>query len=214
MKKTTLFFLLIITSISLSFAQDNKQTTAPAGDDYLVTISTDLGNMVLILYDETPKHKENFIKLAQEGFYNGTTFHRIIDGFMIQGGDPNSKDKDPNNDGQGGPGYTIPAEFNPNLKHNYGALAAARLGGPQNPKKESSGSQFYIVENHDGSHFLDNEYTVYGQTIDGLDVVDKIAKQIKDNRDRPKTDITMTVTVKKMKKQSISKMYGYTYPQK
>jgi len=213
MKKVTLFFLFIITSLSLSFAQDNKQPQAPEGDDYVVTISTELGNIVLVLYDETPKHKENFIKLAQSGFYNGTTFHRVIDGFMIQGGDPNSKDKDPNNDGQGGPGYTIPAEFNPKLKHVYGALAAARLGDQANPKKESSGSQFYIVENHSGTPSLDRGYTVFGQTIDGFDVIDKIGKAEKDYRDKPKTDIPMTVTVKKMKKSAISKMYGYTYPQ-
>ena len=218
MKKVSLFFLFIIASLSLSFGQDTKTTTqtAPAltGEDYLVTISTELGNIIVVLYDQTPKHKENFIKLAQEGFYNGTTFHRIIDGFMIQGGDPNSKDKDPNNDGQGGTGYTIPAEFDPKLTHVYGALAAARLGDQQNPKKESSGSQFYIVENHDGTHFLDKGYTVFGQTIDGFDVIDKIAKQVKGPGDRPKSDITMTVTVKKMKKKAIASMYGYDYQPK
>jgi len=205
----------MIATLSLSLAQDKKAATSSApdltGEDYVVTISTELGNMVLILFDETPKHKENFIKLAQEGFYNGTTFHRIIDGFMIQGGDPNSKDKDPNNDGQGSPGYNIPAEFNPNLKHKYGALAAARLGDQVNPQKESNGSQFYIVENHEGTHFLDNNYTVFGQTIDGLDVIDKIAKQMKGPGDRPKSDITMTVTVKKMKKKAIAGMYGYDF---
>ena len=133
--------------------------------DEVVTVTTSYGAIDLICYDKTPVHKANFIKLAKAGFYNGTTFHRIIDNFMIQGGDPNSKDADPNNDGNGGPGYTLPAEFDPTLTHNPGALAAARLGDEVNPKKESSGSQFYIVENPKGSHYLDQNYTVFGQVF-------------------------------------------------
>ncbi len=110
-------------------------------------ITTSFGTMIVELYDETPGHRDNFRKLVADGFYDGTTFHRVIPGFMIQGGDPNSKDDDPNNDGLGGPGYTIPAEFNPNYFHKKGALAAARTPtGPTNPNSESSGSQFYIIE--------------------------------------------------------------------
>jgi peptidyl-prolyl cis-trans isomerase B (cyclophilin B) len=116
-------------------------------NDYVVTIKTDYGDMTAILYDETPKHKENFIKLAKEHYFDSTLFHRVIEGFMIQGGDPDSKKAQPGQPlGRGGPGYTIDAEFNPKFFHHKGALSAARLGDAQNPSKASSGSQFYIVQ--------------------------------------------------------------------
>jgi cyclophilin family peptidyl-prolyl cis-trans isomerase len=185
--------------------------SGPKGKDEVVTIHTNFGEIALILYDQTPLHKENFLKLSKEGFYDSTTFHRIIDGFMIQGGDPNTKDDDKDNDGAGGPGYTIPAEFVKELTHNKGVIAAAREGDRSNPKKASSGSQFYVVENEDGTHFLDGNYTVFGQVIKGIEVVEKIAEQKKDARDKPLEDIKMTVTVKKMSKKKIQKLYGYTY---
>jgi peptidyl-prolyl cis-trans isomerase B (cyclophilin B) len=116
-------------------------------NDYVVTIKTEYGDMTAILYDETPKHKENFIKLAKEHYFDSTLFHRVIEGFMIQGGDPDSKKAQPGQPlGRGGPGYTIDAEFNPKFFHHKGALSAARLGDAQNPSKASSGSQFYIVQ--------------------------------------------------------------------
>ncbi|MFZ6011164.1 MAG: peptidylprolyl isomerase [Bacteroidota bacterium] len=115
--------------------------------DHVVTIKTKYGDMVAILYDETPKHKANFIKLAKEHYFDSLLFHRVIEGFMIQGGDPDSKRaKSGQRLGQGGPAYTIDAEFNPNLIHEKGALSAARLGDQMNPTKASSGSQFYIVQ--------------------------------------------------------------------
>jgi cyclophilin family peptidyl-prolyl cis-trans isomerase len=115
--------------------------------DYVVTIKTRYGNMVAILYDETPLHKANFIKLAKEHYYDSTLFHRVIQGFMIQGGDPDSKKATPGQPlGQGGPGYTVNAEFNPKFFHERGALSAARLADAQNPTKASSGSQFYVVQ--------------------------------------------------------------------
>ncbi|SHH30859.1 peptidyl-prolyl cis-trans isomerase B (cyclophilin B) [Chryseolinea serpens] len=115
--------------------------------DYVVTIKTRYGNMVAILYDETPLHKANFIKLAKEHYYDSTMFHRVIQGFMIQGGDPDSKKATPGQRlGQGGPGYTVNAEFNPKFFHERGALSAARLADAQNPTKASSGSQFYVVQ--------------------------------------------------------------------
>lgn len=115
--------------------------------DHVVTIKTSYGDMVAILYDETPKHKENFIKLAEEHFFDSTLFHRVIEGFMIQGGDPDSKKAKPGDPlGRGGPGYTVDAEFNPKFFHEKGSLSAARLGDAQNPTKASSGSQFYIVQ--------------------------------------------------------------------
>ena len=115
--------------------------------DYVVTISTKYGNMIAVLYDETPKHKENFIKLAKEHYFDSILFHRVIEGFMIQGGDPESRKALPGQRlGNGGPGYTVPAEFDPKYFHEKGALSAARLGDQQNPSKASSGSQFYIVQ--------------------------------------------------------------------
>ena len=174
--------------------------------DYLVTISTDLGEIQLILFDATPKHKENFIKLTQRGFYNGTTFHRVIDNFMIQGGDTLSKDENTQNDGMGTLGYTIPAEFVDSLIHNRGMLAAARLGDAVNPARASSSCQFYIVQAKTGTHFLDKQYTVYGKVIKGLAVVDAIALVPKDTRDRPLKDIRMKVTVKLVKKKKIAKI--------
>lgn len=134
-----------------AFGQKKKY----AKKDSLVEISTSLGKMVVKLYPETPKHRANFLRLAQEGFYDSTTFHRIIKGFMIQGGDPYSKDpKKKNLAGQGGPGYTIPAEINSKFFHKKGVLAAARQSDQVNPKRESSGSQFYIVQ---GKKHSENE---------------------------------------------------------
>ena len=136
------FFSLIIILTSFMVV-----TSCGQNSDYVVTFKTKHGDMVAILYDETPKHKENFIKLAQEHFFDSTLFHRVIQGFMIQGGDPDSKNAVPGQRlGMGGPGYTVDAEFNPKLIHERGALSAARLGDQQNPTKASSGSQFYIVQ--------------------------------------------------------------------
>lgn len=177
----------------------------------VIQLSTKFGDIFIWLYNETPKHRENFLKLAKEGFYNGTTFHRIINDFMIQGGDPNSKDSDPTNDGMGGPGYTVEAEFRPALKHNYGAVAAARMGDAANPQKRSSGSQFYIVQNKNGTHFLDNNYTVFGQVIAGMDVVDKISVQAKDGRDRPFENISMQVKVLNMTKKELKEKFNFVF---
>jgi cyclophilin family peptidyl-prolyl cis-trans isomerase len=198
-----ILFTFLLTCIFINVTAQKKSKT-----DELITISTEFGDIVLLLSDKTPKHKENFLKLAKEGFYNGTTFHRIIDGFMIQGGDPFSKDSSTADQaGRGGPGYTIPAEFDNSLTHKQGALAAARMGDAMNPKKESSGSQFYIVENKEGAHFLDKNYTVFGQVIKGIEVVEKIAEQPKNYMDRPLKDIKMTVKVVKLKKLKIEKLY-------
>ena len=202
MKNFILLVALVLINVSV-YGQDKKVS----GTDYVITISTEFGDMIVLLYDQTPKHKANFIKLSNDGTFTGTTFHRIIKGFMIQGGDPNSKDDNVNNDGQGGPGYTIPAEILPSLKHVKGALSAARMGDGVNPQKESSGSQFFIVQNAEGTPFLDGGYTVFGQTVKGLEVVDKIADQPKDARDRPLKDIKMTVKAVKMKKKKIIKLY-------
>jgi len=206
--------------------------------DYLITVSTEFGTMYAILYDETPRHKANFIALADTGFYNGTLFHRIIENFMIQGGDPNSKKAKPGEMlGGGDVGYKVPAEFNSKLFHKKGALAAAR---DNNPEKASSGCQFYIVQgkkyNDDelaaqerrasrpltddqkqvyktlgGTPHLDGGYTVFGEVIKGLEVLDKIAPQPRDARDRPQKDILMQVKIEKMSKKKITRLYGYPF---
>ncbi|RPD50112.1 peptidylprolyl isomerase [Hymenobacter sediminis] len=180
--------------------------------DQVITISTPQGDIRMVLFDETPLHKANFLKLAQSGFYNGTTFHRVIPNFMIQGGDPNSKDTDPANDGAGASDEKmIPAEILPNLTHKRGAVAAARTPDFINPQRQSSASQFYIVQNPQGTPHLNGQYTVFGQVISGQEVVDKIVQQPTAERNRPVTNIAMTVKVEKMKKKKITELYGYQY---
>ena len=180
--------------------------------DEVVTITTSQGVIRVILFDDTPLHKANFLQKARTGLYDGTTFHRVIPDFMIQGGDVNSKDADPSNDGLGDPNAgTIPAEFVAGHSHNYGALAAARQGDFTNPQRASSITQFYLVDNHDGTHFLDGQYTVFGQAIQGLDVINKIARLPRDERDRPTTDLKMTMKVEKLKRKKITELYGYKY---
>ena len=186
-------------------------------------IETKYGKIIIKLYNETPKHRDNFIKLVKQGYFNGTLFHRVINKFMIQGGDPDSKNAKPEQAlGSGGPGYTVPAEFVSKCFHKKGALAAARLGDGGNPKKESSGSQFYIVQGKTysiaeldnmetmmgkkftpeqrlaystigGTPHLDGSYTVFGEVIEGMDVIDKIANAKTAPGDRPIENISMTI---------------------
>lgn len=195
----------------------------PVAKNQKAVISTDFGDMTIILYDETPVHRDNFIKLASDGFFDGTLFHRVIKDFMIQGGDPESRSAAPNQPlGRGGPGYTLPAEFSPEFIHKKGALAAARQGDQMNPERRSSGSQFYIVqgkkvtpaelnthasrtgaiyttdqiriyEEIGGTPFLDNQYTVFGEVIEGLEVIDQIANVQTGGGNRPVQDVKMTV---------------------
>lgn len=203
---------LLLGLLLLNFTSQAAKNPLKSKKDEVVTISTSLGDIRVILFSDTPLHRANFLKKAKEGFYNGTTFHRVIPQFMVQGGDANSKDADPTNDGQGQPNEpTIPAELAAGHKHDYGALAAARQGDFTNPQRASSGSQFYLVENHQGTHFLDGQYTVFGQVIQGQDVIDKIAALPKDPRDRPLTDLKMTMKVEKIKKKKITQLYGYKY---
>jgi peptidyl-prolyl cis-trans isomerase B (cyclophilin B) len=163
-----------------------SEQLANLADEPVFDIITTMGTIRIKLYSDTPKHKANFAKLALEGFYDGILFHRIIYGFMIQTGDPLTKDM--NNRpmfGTGGPGYNVPAEFVPTHKHVLGALAAARRGDAANPLKESSGSQFYIVQDPVTCAQLDGQYTVFGETIEGFDVIEKIARVDTDPRDCP-----------------------------
>ncbi len=157
-------------------------TVAKDEEPNTVIMETSMGNMTIELYPEdAPKHVANFKKLVKDKFYEGTLFHRVIPNFMIQAGDPNTKKDDKTQYGQGGPGYTIPAEIK--RKHEIGSVAAARLGDQVNPKRESSGSQFYIVTG-DASH-LDGQYTVFGKVIKGMDVADKIQNVKRDAMDDP-----------------------------
>lgn len=268
--KRYLFILLIILFLSMS-CESKKATSKEANDNVCVDIETTMGHIKVKLYNETPAHRDNFIKLVKEGYYNGTLFHRVINKFMIQGGDGDSRNAKPGQRlGMGDPGYTIPAEFvYPRYFHKKGALAAARQGDNVNPEKASSGSQFYIVtgdvipagqigqverqlqmqqeqaifnqlveahrdeilamrwardtqglqalqdqliaEMHEriaregiaklseeqkqayttvgGAPHLDGAYTVFGEVIEGMDVVEKIEKVATDSADRPKEDI-------------------------
>lgn len=167
-----------------------KEQLANLPEEPAFDIITTLGTIRVKLYSDTPKHRDNFAKLAFEGFYDGILFHRVIPRFIIQTGDPLSKD--PTNKAQfgtGGPGYNIPAEMLPNHHHIKGALAAARRGDRANPLKESSGSQFYIVHDPANCVHLDGEYSIFGETIEGLDVIDKIAAVQTDPYDCPLTPV-------------------------
>jgi len=204
--------LAVVLSLVISCGASAAKKPRVSKKDEVVTITTSLGDIRLILFSDTPLHRANFLKKAQGGFYNGTTFHRVIPNFMVQGGDPNSKDSDPANDGQGPSNEpTIPAELAAGHRHDYGAVAAARQADFANPQRASNGSQFYLVGNHQGAHFLDGQYTVFGQVIQGQEVIDKIAALPRDGRDRPTTDLKMTMRVEKLRKKKISQLYGYSY---
>ena len=163
-------------SLELKIETAEMKQIDTISEEPVFDIVTTLGTIRVKLYSDTPKHRDNFVKLANSGFYNGLLFHRVIKNFMIQGGDPLTKDlANAPKYGTGGPGYQIEAEILPNHHHKKGALAAARKGDIANPMKESSGSQFYIVQSEEGCRHLDGEYTIFGETIDGFDVIDKIA---------------------------------------
>ncbi|MFY0593391.1 peptidylprolyl isomerase [Roseivirga sp.] len=259
--------------------------------DQLVTISTTFGEMKVVLFDDTPLHKDNFITLAKQGYYDSLLFHRVINSFMIQTGDPNSRNAKPRQRlGNGGPSERIPAEILPNHFHKKGALAAARKGDQTNPERTSSGSQFYIVQgkvmdemelkrltrsnfnkamerlqgispDHEllttfrklygaqeegalnaaiadkadevfaltgipviitqdkkqvyattgGAPHLDGQYTVFGEVITGLEIIDELAKVSVDARNRPIEDLRIMISVKRMKRKKITKLYGYVY---
>jgi peptidyl-prolyl cis-trans isomerase B (cyclophilin B) len=227
MKKYLILILLFaITTVSAKPKHD------------FIRIKTNKGECIIMLYNQTPKHHDNFMKLAKKGFYNGTLFHRVIKEFMIQGGDPNSKTASPGQAlGSGDLGYRVPAEFRDSLFHKKGALAAAR---DNNPEKESSASQFYIVhgkkwtdatlnetqqkrmngiivpEAHrkvykelGGTPHLDQNYTVFGEVIQGIEMVDAIAEVKKSKSDRPEEDIKMEVSILKNKEaKRIEKQLG------
>ena len=273
-------YLLLLSFVVLGNSCADKK-------DYLVTIETKFGDMKLVLFDETPKHKSNFIKLAKSGRYDSTIFHRVIKGFMVQGGDIDAREENSSSN------ETVPAEFVPKYYHKKGALAAARQGDQVNPEKASSWCQFYIVHGDQfskgqlavdqskfttklrnfvelernaelkeeivnlynsgdmkayqekvyslipeieatydvdlskaypadrlqdyttvgGAPHLDDQYTVFGMVVEGLDVIDAIAGQATGAADKPLEDIVMKVSVEEMSKKKITKEYGYQYPE-
>jgi peptidyl-prolyl cis-trans isomerase B (cyclophilin B) len=211
MKRIALVLTAFITLSMLNEIQAQKTK---------VLMKTTAGNITMVLYDDTPLHRDNMLALIKKNFYDGLLFHRVIPGFMIQAGDPGSKDAKPGVQlGGGGPGYTVPAEFKANRYHKKGALCAARQGDQANPKRASSGSQFYIVTGKtwsakdletmeiQGQHPkftpdqikeyttlggyppLDNQYTVFGEVTSGLDIVENISKVARNQSDRPNVDV-------------------------
>lgn len=218
MKATIIASVLFAAMCFSVFAQEE-----PAGAKFL--ISTSKGDIKIVLYDKTPLHRDNFIKLVKENYYDSLLFHRVMDQFMIQGGDPQSRNAKPKQElGDGGPDYTIPFEYVPEYFHKRGVLASARLSDDINPEKASSGSQFYIVQGRTfsdaeldqiekrakrtftpeqrevyktigGTPHLDGNYTVYGEVYEGMDVVDAIASVVKDLNNRPVDDIRFSITL-------------------
>ena len=225
--KNYIFSVLVCLGVMLPGFRINAQTDDPSGQT-LIRIETAMGEMIVRLYDETKEHRDNMIKLAGDGYFNGQLFHRVIKDFMIQGGDPESADvaKDERL-GSGGPGYTLPAEFHSHLIHKKGALAAARQGDHVNPEKRSSGSQFYIVQGRvfspeelemlvrrnmhapftpgesaiyttiGGAPHLDGSYTVFGEVVEGMEVIDRLASVETDPFDRPLEDLVYSISLVK-----------------
>jgi len=197
MPRTKLSFVVIIFIIGMIGALPSSAQQAPKKitsqeikkmSQTSAVIETKFGNITLKFFpDVAPGHVKNFIDLAKKGFYDGTTFHRVIPGFMIQGGDPNSKNPDKRTHGLGGPGYTIKAEFN-DRPHKRGTLSMARAANP-----DSAGSQFFICVKD--SPFLDRQYTVFGEVVSGMDVVDKIVSQPRDRNDNPDDRIEMKIKI-------------------
>lgn len=224
MKKNLVMLMILLATVSANAQKSKKKNTR----SNMIEMQTTAGRLVIELYDQTPQHRDNFIKLAESGYYDSLLFHRVINQFMIQGGDPDSKNAPKGKQlGQGGPGYTVPAEFVDSLLHIKGALAAARTGDMVNPTKASSGSQFYIVQGRvfsdselnnfemrsgrkyteaqrelyktvGGTPHLDGAYTVYGRVVEGLDVIDKIASSPTAPGDRPVEDVRI-IAVKVLK---------------
>lgn len=227
MKKFSFLAIFLLTAVSV-FSQRIANQAKERESGVRVEMRTTMGNITLLLYNDTPRHRDNFIKLVNDNVYEGLLFHRVIDRFMVQAGDPKSKDAKPGTMlGDGTLGYTVPAEFLPNHFHKRGALCAARQGDQVNPRKESSSCQFYIAQGQvwseadlnmmeqrfgkkfspeqrkayttvGGTPHLDGDYTVFGEVLKGMEVVDKIAAAPRDKYDRPLEDIRI-ISVKILK---------------
>ena len=197
MKRTVLIIaaMLILASCACRNESEKAAETSTEMENKVIAepefdIVTSHGTMRVMLYSKTPKHRDNFIKLVREKYYDGIRFHRVIEGFMIQTGDPFSRDTSLiDRWGMGGPDYTVPAEFVNEYWHKKGALAAARKGDMANPTKASSGSQFYIVHDENACLHLDGQYTIFGEVTEGLEIIDRIAVVPVDRYDRPYEDV-------------------------
>jgi cyclophilin family peptidyl-prolyl cis-trans isomerase len=204
------WILLVATALTLGCNDEDAEHFDAMHEtmDTLVIVTTDFGEMVFWLYPETPIHRSNFFKLVEEGFYTGTEFHRVVENFVIQGGDPNSKDNDRSNDGGGGPGYTLEEEIDSSrFKHENGAIGAARLPDGTNPDRNSSGSQFYVVVNPNGTPFLDGNYTVFGRVLSGLEFAYQIAEVDVNDDDLPDVRIPMTMSLRELSLADINRLY-------
>lgn len=244
MKKTAIILLLVATGCMMPLSIHAKPVKYP-----IIELITSQGNLYIWLYDDTPIHKNNFIKLVKEGYYDQTRFHRVIKDFMIQGGDPTSKDdKMKEKWGQGGPGYTLEAEINSIRYHKKGVLAAARMGDQVNPQRASSGSQFYIVQGTTfsdqsldiiekqigtairnpefkfseetraaykeigGAPHLDMQYTVFGEVIKGIEIIDKISNVKTGAQDKPVENVEMDLNLLELTAKQIKKKFGFIIP--
>lgn len=212
--KTIFFPILLIFGFFNSCKKEETKSADPivaVPTEKIIEIKTSFGTMYMWLYKETPLHRANFLGLADTGFFDNSTFHRCVANFVIQGGDPNSKDANPNNDGQGGPGYTVPAEIDSaKFKHVYGAVGAARQPNSVNPLRASNGSQFYIVLPTAGTPSLNGEYTVFGKIIKGMDVAATIVAQPQNASNRPITDIKMDVNIIEKTLQQLKDEFNFT----
>jgi cyclophilin family peptidyl-prolyl cis-trans isomerase len=210
MKKVLYITVLFFLALSFLVISCKKKSEDPVTNDtvyQLVKIETDYGNMILWLYSQTPLHQANFLNLASQHLYDSLIFHRVINNFVIQGGDPTGT-------GYSSIGDTIPAEFRSSITHVNGAVGAARQPDNVNPTKASSGSQFYIVDNVNGAHSLDGKYTVFGIVIDGIGTVDAIS-QVPTNpsNDRPLTNVYMKkVSIVTYTEQELKDNFGFTIP--
>jgi cyclophilin family peptidyl-prolyl cis-trans isomerase len=216
--------ILLVFGMILAIFTNCETEAQEKSPEQLIKIETSMGDIILKLYNETPLHRDNMIKLIKENFYDEQLFHRVIKDFMVQGGDPHSVGAAKGERlGNGGPGYTIPAEFNPELIHKKGALAAARQGDSANPQKASSGSQFYLVVGRvltqqevnsfaqsgapfteesieayttmGGTPHLDGSYTVFGEIVVGLEILNSIAVTQTDTYDRPIEDVIYSISL-------------------
>jgi len=225
-KKYLIYLNLSLLVLVFNVTSDAQHVSS--GEERIIKIETSLGDILISLYNETPLHRDNMLKLIDERFYDNQLFHRVMKDFMIQGGDPHSVNAEKGQRlGTGGPGYQLPAEFNEQLFHKKGALAAAREGDRANPEKQSSGSQFYIVHGQlftpqelkimvqrgirgsfsaeeteiyttiGGTPHLDGAYTVFGEVIQGLDILDKLAAVPTDANNRPIPDVVFSITLVK-----------------
>lgn len=205
MRLKILIVLSVLFITGKSFGQSGDKPK-----DYLVTIHTEYGKIKMLLFDDTPLHKENFIRLSRAGVYDHIIFHRVINHFMIQSGDYTTRnqpiDYDPRVIGE-----PIPAEILPNHLNVHGAVGAPRRGDDVNPERKSSNTQFYIIQNCKGAHHLDGKFTVFGQVMSGFEVLDSVAAQPTSSKDRPLKNIRITVDIDQVSKDDIEKFYNFTY---